>query len=152
MLSTPALLDVLVKGLDVDNAIVRMRAADALEKVSVTHPQYLWPHKHRLMELSATAHQKELRWHLAQMLPRLELNLQEQQRAVNVLLIYCQDASSIVKTFAMQALADIAVGNAQLRPAILVHLKDLTSEGTPAMKARGRKLLAHLQGLKNGSA
>ena len=53
-------------------------------------------------------------------------------------------ADDIVKTFSMQALADIAEQDADLRPSILMQLQELTRTGSPAMQSRGRKLLARL--------
>jgi hypothetical protein len=44
----------------------------------------------------------------------------------------------------MQALTDFAMRDANLRPQILLVLEDLTGTGSPAMKSRGRKLLAAL--------
>ena len=44
----------------------------------------------------------------------------------------------------MQALADLAEGDERLRRRVL-PLTELTGTGTPAMRSRGRKLLARLQ-------
>jgi len=145
VLGNPGLFGVLVTGLSADDAILRMRVADAMEKISLKHPEYLWPHHEFLIEQAARSGQKEVRWHLAQILPRLKLSAKEKLRVVDILLAYFADSSSIVKTFAMQALADIARQAPKLRPSILVHLQELTAIGTPAMKARGRKLLAEMK-------
>jgi len=51
-----------------------------------------------------------------------------------------------VKTCAMQALADLTRQGPDLRPALLRQLQQLTVSGTPAMRARGRKLLGELKG------
>jgi hypothetical protein len=48
----------------------------------------------------------------------------------------------------MQALADLAMKDKKLRGSVVKRLKDLTNTGTPAMKARGKKLLVGL-GMKN---
>jgi hypothetical protein len=45
----------------------------------------------------------------------------------------------------MPALADLAEGDEQLRRRVLPLLAELTGTGTPAMRSRGRKLLARLQ-------
>lgn len=47
---------------------------------------------------------------------------------------------------AMQALADLASRHPPLRPSVMLHLQELTAIGTPAMKARGRMLLAAMAG------
>jgi len=59
---------------------------------------------------------------------------------------YLADKSRIVKTFTMQAMADIAEQDKDLKPGIIQKLEVLTREGSPAMKSRGRKLLAKLNG------
>lgn len=148
VLRNPELFNVLVTGLSVDDEIVRMRAADAMEKITRMHPEYLWPHHDFLIEQATRSEQKEVRWHLAQMLPRLRLNDAEKCRVVGIMLGYFSDRSSIVRTLAMQALADIAIQTPQLRPSIAQHLQELTVTGTPAMKARGRKLLAEMHKLQ----
>jgi HEAT repeat protein len=121
---------------------IRMRAADAIEKATVVRPELLQPHKRAILQRVAKIDQQEIRWHVAQMLPRLRLTAKERNRAVEILLGYLEDKSSIVKTFAMQALADLAPKD----PRVISLLEFLTTTGTPAMRARGRKLLARLRG------
>ena len=78
------------------------------------------------------------------MLPRLRWNTREQQQVYDILSDYLRDSSSLVKTFAMQALADLTRQAPKLRPAVLRRLLDVTAHGTPAMCARGQKLVANL--------
>jgi hypothetical protein len=89
--------------------------------------------------------QQEVRWHLAQLLPRLALTEQQRTRAVVILSGFLDDDSRTVRTFAMPALADLAQGDERLRRRVLPLLTELTRTGTPAMRSRGRKLLARLQ-------
>lgn len=145
VLKEPDLIRVLIDGLYIENPIVRMRAADAMEKASLEHPGYLIPYKQQLFKLAATSKQKEVRWHMAQILPRLNLSHDENIRAVNMFLVYLTDNSSVVNTFVMQAFADIAKTDEELRPALLIHITELTAIGTPAMKARGKILLAEFR-------
>ena len=58
---------------------------------------------------------------------------------------YLEDRSSIVKTFALQGLADLAQDDLGLRPRVLEILREATRTGTAAMKARSRKLLTRLE-------
>ena len=81
---------------------------------------------------------------VAQMLPRLELSPAERRQALDILLGYLDDESKIVKTFAMQGLADLAWQDPQLRTEVLPVLVKLTASGSPAMRSRGRKLLMQL--------
>jgi hypothetical protein len=78
------------------------------------------------------------------MLPRLRLDQDEVETVVTILMEYLEDASSIVKTSSMQALADLAMSHHDLRPRVIPLIQRLTREGTPAMRSRGRKLLARL--------
>jgi HEAT repeat protein len=128
-----------------DDPVLRMRAADAAEKVTVKRPELLNPHKRKMLGLLAETEQIELRWHLAAMVPRLELTSPERQRAVAALRRYLEDRSSIVKTFAMQALVDLAGQEPTLRETAKQIVEQARRTGTPAMKARARKLLKGLQ-------
>jgi hypothetical protein len=129
---------------DIDPAI-RMRAADAAEKVTVTLPELLNPHKQELLGLLDEAEQIELRWHLALMVPRLSLSGPERARAAATFQRYLEDRSSIVKTFALQGLADLARQDSNLRGPARQVLEESLRSGTAAMKARARKLLKVLQ-------
>jgi len=144
VLASPELFGALFAGLSVDDPVVRARAADAVEKISVIHPEYLRPHRSKLVGDLAHCEQKEVRWHVAQMLPRLRWNIREQNQVYDILADYLRDSSSIVKTFAMQALADLTTQAPKLRPAVLRRISNFTAHGTPAMRARGRKLIANL--------
>jgi hypothetical protein len=144
VLAEPALFPIVLDGMSHADAVLRMRCADAVEKITVEHPEFLSPYAKRLIQLGATAEQPELRWHLAQLFSRLKLTAAQRRRIAEILNGYLSDTSRIVKTFAMQALADLAAQDAQLRPPIVAQLKKLTRTGSPAMRARGRKLLTRL--------
>jgi len=143
----PALFPELMAGLWSEDALIRMRAADAAEKVTRDAPRLLQPYKRELLGLMAEAGEQELRWHLAAMVPRLELTAKERQRAVFLLNSYLDDRSSIVKTFALQGLADLAQDDPEIRPSVIEALRESARSGTPAMKARSRKLLPRLERL-----
>lgn len=145
VLNRPVLFAELIRGMYAADPLVRMRAADAAEKVSRKQPDLLKPFKGQLLRLLEEAGEQELRWHLAQMLPRLPLTSKERSRAATILRSYLQDTSSIVKTCAMQALADLAARDESLLSETKTLLQDAMRSGTAAMKARGRKLLARFE-------
>jgi hypothetical protein len=124
-----------------DDPIVRMRAADAAEKVSAQASALLEPFKAELLGLLVEAEQQELRWHLAQMIPRLPLTARERQRAATIFRSFLKDRGSIVKTSGLQALADLSRHDAGLRSEVMERIEQALRTGTPAMKARGRNLL-----------
>lgn len=128
-----------------DDPVLRMRAADAMEKISSQEPALLHPFKRELIGLLHEAEQKELRWHLAQMIPRLQLTRSERHRVAEALRRYLDDTSSIVKTFALQGLAELAKADPSLLPETREILEAARRAGTPAMRARARKLLKTLK-------
>jgi hypothetical protein len=141
----PRLFPKLIAGLRSDDPLVRMRAADATEKVTRENRELLRPYKKELLGLTSEAKEQELRWHLAAIVPRLPLNAKERQLAASLLNNYLEDRSSIVKTFALQGLADLAQDDSSTRPKVLEILREAVRSGTPAMKARSRKLLIRLE-------
>jgi len=143
ILADPALFDPVFDAIGDDDLLVRMRAADAIEKVSARRPELLRPHARRLLELGEIE-QREVRWHVAQMLPRVPLTAPQRRRAVALLETYLDDRSGIVRTWAMDALAQLAADDPDLRRRLLPLVRSATETGTPAMRARGRKLLRML--------
>ncbi len=137
LLRKPRQLGQLIACLWHDDPLIRMRAADVAEKISVQKPDWVQPFKSELLGLAAETRQIEVRWHLALMMPRLRMNAPERRRAMAILRDYMEDRSSIVKTCALDALA-------RLLPDPLPFLDDMARTGTPAMKARARKLLSAL--------
>jgi hypothetical protein len=144
--AAPELFDALFSGMLSADPIVRMRAADAAEKITAGRPEWLAPYKTVLLTQLSLSDQPEVRWHVALMLPRLRLNVRERGKALAILEGYLEDKSRIVKTCALQAMADLALADPALGPAVRARLAQALSEGTPAMKARSRKLLAALKG------
>jgi hypothetical protein len=143
------LIAVLFRGMEIEDPLLWMRCADALEKVTAKSPGLLSPYKRRVLQTLSKIEQKEVRWHVAPLLARLSLSYREESSAVAVLLEYTNDGSSIVKTMAMQALTDIALRRPRRLSEITRHIVELSTIGTPAMKARGRKLIRLLDKARN---
>jgi HEAT repeat protein len=141
----PELFPELISGLWSPDPLTRMRAADAAEKVTRKNREFLQPHKKELLGLMTETNQPELRWHLAAMVPRLLLTANERQFATSALGSYLEDRSSIVRTFALQGLADLAQDDPSIQPKVIEILRTATRTGTPAMKARSRKLLLRMK-------
>ncbi len=141
VLAHPAYFRHVFAALTVDDPVVRMRAADAIEKITAQCPEILQPFKRKLLAIAGSTDQQEIRWHAALLIPRLKLTTRERAVALDILFDYLRDKSSIVKTFAMQAIWDLATTDARLKAQIITLIEELTEVGTPAMRARGRKLL-----------
>jgi hypothetical protein len=141
VLQEPELISVLFQGIEISDPVLRMRCADVIEKVTRSCPELLVPFKMHILNALSKHPQQEVRWHVAPMLARLSLTDLEENVAISVLLGYTNDRSSILKTMSMQALSDISLRSRHLLPEIEQHIEELTAVGTPAMKARGKKLL-----------
>jgi hypothetical protein len=144
VLADPGLFGSVVKAIFSDDAGTKMRASDAVEKITRNHPEWLTPYKKLFLTKIAASEQKEVRWHNAQILPRLKLSGKEREKVFNLMLIYLEDKSSIVRTFAMQALADIALQDKSYKSKVYSLIIRLMENGSPAMKSRGKKLIKSL--------
>jgi|TARA_B100001971_G_scaffold63176_1_gene58173 hypothetical protein len=139
-----SLFDKIFECLYSDKPVVKMRSADVIEKFTLRHPEYLQPYKDKLLYEIAGIDQKEVRWHLCQIIPRLKLSENEINYAFILCKKYLHDKSSIVKTFAMQALFDLAQLNKNILPEVKIIINSCLKNGTPAMKSRARKLIHQL--------
>lgn len=131
-----------------DDPGVASRAADVLERVSAhltpALMRILNEYKEALLGLLPDARWIKLRWNLAFVLPRLDLTLPEARRAAASLYSFLDDRSSIVKTAALQGLADLTRHDPASLPAVLDLLRIQGRSGTPAMRARSRHLIRRL--------
>ncbi len=140
-----SLFDELVLGMLHGDPLIAMRAADAVEKLTREHPDWLRPYKDFLIDRAPLSEGQEVCWSLALMFGRLQLSDSERHRILDILSGWLDQKSSILKTFAMQGLADQAEQNPELLPDVLPVIEESTATGTPAMRARGRKLLKKLR-------
>jgi hypothetical protein len=150
ILDDPGLFSEVFEGMFSGDPIIRMRSADVIEKVSRKHPEFLQPFKGRLLTDVAHIPQQEVRWHLAQMFSYLTLTPQERDQVVPLLFSWVDsdDRSMIVKVNSLQTLAEFAQHDARLRNTVVDKLQEVMEHGSPAMKARSKKLL---KGLAAGS-
>ncbi|MGD0630734.1 MAG: hypothetical protein ABR987_15495 [Terracidiphilus sp.] len=145
----PALARHLVELLFEEDLGISQRAADVLERVSHKPSPALYRvlarSKDALVGLLPEAQPKKVRWNLALTLGRLPLTVAEARRAAEVLQSWLDDPSSIVKTAALQCLADLTSRDRSLLPMVLDLLRIHSRSGTAAMRARCRLLLQRLE-------
>jgi hypothetical protein len=129
------------------NVAVRMRAVDAVEKITRIKPELLRPYKKTILNKIATIEQKEIQWHVAQVIPRLELSSQESLEAQSTLERYLKTSNSnIVRVMSLQAVADLAMqGNIIKQNAIRGIEEYMSIIKSPSVLARSKKLLKQLQ-------
>ena len=138
------LFRIVLEGMLDDDPVIRMRAADAVEKATRSNPELLRPHKVRLLCDVAAIRQQEVRWHLAQLLPRLLLDEEEREEAWSLLESFLEDESKIVQVNAMQAMADLTAGDESKRPRAVRLIRRHMEGGSPAVQSRGKRLLVEL--------
>ena len=131
----------LIDGLFAEDEVVAMRCADAIEKISLQHPDWLRPHAKLFLKRAAGPALPEIRWHMAQILPRLSFTPSQRARAIDLLMRYLEDKSAFVRVSAMQALAEMSEHDSRLGKSIVPLIRETMQRGTAAVRARGRKLL-----------
>ncbi len=137
----PETFDRLAELLGDDDPLIRSRAAHALQLAAKRKPQLLEPHKETMLQQVAGVEQWEVRHLWCQMVPLLELSDTERRRVFELAVSFLKDRSSIVKTCAMQLMADLALQDKALAAEARPIIEGLTLAGTAAMRARGRKLI-----------
>jgi len=135
----------LMTGLTDDRPVVRMRSADAMEKVTRHHPELLRAHQSSLFQQLQIAIQQEVRWHLAQLMPRMTWTEEEAADIAHVLTDWiATETSAIVIVNALQAIFDLSAVHPRFRDELRALLETQLEEGSPAVKSRAKKLLQKL--------
>ena len=122
--------------------IIVMRAADAVEKVTRNHFEYLPSHKSEILEFLNSAGYIEFKWHLAQLVARLELSPKELQFAWNKLAEWVKESSEsrIVRVNALQSLYNLSKRDSKKLEQLHQIMRLIERENIPSLNARIRKL------------
>jgi hypothetical protein len=125
-----------------EERVVAMRAADAIEKITARQPQYLQTHQNELFQMAMVAKEKELKWHLAQLLPRLPLQAADLNCAWTLLTGWALDKknSRIVRVNALQALFELTWIKPDGVAELARLMKALSAENIPSLNARIKTL------------
>jgi len=139
-------LDELYNCLFSDDAWVRMRAADALEKICRQHPDWLQPYIDKFPDELATSPRASIQWHLAQIYSQVELTDSQRDFAVRWLehLLATKDVDWIVAANAMDALAKFTKERHFPKAKMITLLKVQQEHKSNAVIKRATKLLAEL--------
>jgi len=140
----PLMIKELVLAISDDDKGVRMRAADALQKISESNPKEINKYKKEFIKYSSI-NQKEVRWHLAQIYPLLDLSMHERETVIKKLQEWIQtDESNIVKVFSMQAIHDFSIKDDSLKALAKQAILNAMKFNTPSVNSRAKKLLKTL--------
>jgi len=122
--------------------ILVMRAADAIEKITVLRKEFLEPHKLQLLSLLKSALDKELKWHIALLLPRIKLDSDKLKYVWDVLTYWAQNPneSKIVRVNSLQGLFESSNEYPSLKPDFERTLGLLEHIAIPSIQARIKKI------------
>ena len=146
VLSNPDRFDEVFNGILSDDSLIRMRCADAVEKIARKHPDLLNPFKKRLINEVSLIDQQEVQWHLAQMMAYLGYTNEETVKVVEILRGLLSSKSRIVVVSSLDTLAEFATRNGSLRESVIADIKKTMENGAPSVKSRGKRLLGRLSG------
>jgi hypothetical protein len=119
-----------------------LRAVDAVEKVTIKHPEFLKPHKAQLMSVLKSADHKELKWHIAQLIPRVDLSEAELTDVRHILSYWTlnKNESKIVRVNALQGLFDLSKKYHEVKQDLDKAISSVEHELVPSIQARVKKL------------
>lgn len=146
--SDPLLFDEVFDGIFHEDKAVRSRCADAVEKVAQKFPDYIQKKKAIILKNLIVFQQKEVIWHIALMIGYLKLTPKELDKAFIQLYKWLNSSDSIiVKVACMQSLAVHAMKQRKYLKSVRVEIEKQMLTGAPAIKARGRHLIAAFEKL-----
>lgn len=142
MIRTQTDFDALMVYLFSEDRLLVMRAADAVEKITVRHPEFLKAHKQQLLKLCRQAEHIELKWHLALLLPRLPITKKELNFVWELLSEWVLDKkeSRIVRVNALQGITDLLPSLPERHQDYDQVIQLLKQEKVASINARIRRL------------
>lgn len=130
-----------------EDAWVRMRAADSLEKVCRVYSSWLEPYIQRFEKELASSNQPSIQWHLAQMYAQVRLTDSQQTFAIKWLkkLVSTIEVDWIVAANAMETLAQFARNGKIRHEELILILRIQLGHKSKAVVKRANKLLEEYQ-------
>lgn len=134
--------DILFDAMLGQDRLKAMRAADAVEKITLRRPEFLLSHKTDLLNLCRQATHIELKWHLALLVSRIPLSEAETGEIWALLSQWATDKkeSRIVRVNSLQTLFDLLQNHPELKQDFLWMVSGLERENIPSLNARLRKI------------
>lgn len=128
------------------DAWVRMRAVDSLEKVCRVHPDWIRPYVDRLLKDFSHSTQPSILWHQAQIYTQVQLSAEQQSTVIRWLkgLLSSEEIDWIVAANSMDALVYFTDKRSVERTEALNLLDKQRNHRSNAVKKRAAKLIAKL--------
>jgi hypothetical protein len=135
-----AVCEALIAELQHGDKAIAESAARTLKKISEADAAALFAWRKPLLKEATRASDVRVQWNLSIVLGRLPLNGRDKALAVELMFERLRNASGLNRTFALQALWDLSESDAELRRRLAPIVQEFIANGTPAMKARARRL------------
>jgi HEAT repeat protein len=124
-----------------DDAIVRMRAVDALEKVGRARPCLLQPYARVILDELSSIDQPSAQWHVAQLLGLVHLTTRQRAKALQILRRNLDESSDwLVLNFSLDTLAILARQDPSLVPTLRSYLTTFERSPHKSLLSRARRL------------
>lgn len=129
-----------------DDAWVRMRAVDALEKVCRERPEWFEPYVDRFFREIASHAQPSIQWHLAQMFAEINLTPKQRNQAVDWLVerLQTMDVDWIVSANSMKTLTQFTQAGYFPQDELIPLLRKQQHHKSKSVVKRATKLLASM--------
>jgi len=130
-----------------EDAWVRMRAMDAIEKIGREKPDWLLPYIDKFQSELADNAQASIQWHLSQIYAQIPLTTEQKQRAIVWLknLLSSADIDWIASVNAMKTLVQFTRDGSAPKKDALSLLQIQTNHTSKTVVKTSQKLIAGLQ-------
>jgi len=146
VLHDPTRVDELCECVKDDDAYVRMRASDALEKVCRANASIVQPLQTRVLNEMSAIDQPGVQWHYAQIVDQLHLTPQETAQVISKLQANFEKYDDwITRNITLEVLGLFALQDEALRAYLIPKLEELTKERSVSLSTRARKILKQLE-------
>lgn len=132
-----------------DDAWIRMRAMDAIEKICRQHSEWLMCYVDGFQSELTSSSQPSIQWHLAQMYSQLDLSVEQKRIAISWLidLLSNTEVDWIVSVNAMKTLVDFTTEGAVSIEAVMYLLKLQQAHKSKSVVRKADKFLLELSEL-----
>ena len=138
-----AAYDEVFEGLFDEDPVVRLRATDAIEKASRTHPEWLVAWQDEILgRLDEFEGHDVQQMHIALLIKHMDLSLAQARRMLTRLERWSRIDHKFMLASCMSGLMDLGLAHPALYGRAITQIETLaTSDPAPSIQARARKLL-----------
>ena len=145
VLRNPGRFPQLFEGLEVSDDVVRGRTAHALERVSRSRPELLYPHLSQLIDAAHEDAVPMVRWHIAMIFGNLAMVKERADVIIAVLFHLLADDSAFVKSWAISSLTIYGKLYPERCESILDGIVPLQGDASAAVRNRAFKAVRALE-------